>query len=326
MKTKQIAILGAGNLGVYLAALCASKGYDTTLCTQKIFDNNTIKVVYDNNKSFEHKIKISNTKDLRVYDCILITYPAHIVHQRLAEYNISAKTLLGWVPGSGDIRKYFSKYTNTIFILNRVPAICRLITQSEVLVSKKPQDLVFATINTDTTTNIWDLLHQLFTNKFLYCDKPELLALTTSNQLLHTARIYNLFKSGLTITCNKLFYGDWTIEDSKILIKMSNDIQSVIHEKFNEYNQFVPSVLDYYEVTTAEALTNKLRGIPSLHAIKLPVLETSTGLYKLDVNSRYVAADFDCGLRTVKATLDKFEQPSTIIDTILAWFDAYIKN
>ena len=321
----KVAIIGAGNLGIYLCALYKNKGYDVTLFTDKEYTSNNIKIYSNGSMLYSEDIKISKSKSISNFDLCIITYPVHILRQRLSEYKISDRILIYYIIGEGDISSLLKGYKNKIVVFSRVPAISRLIDQNSANVNVKEQDIVYTVLNGGNDTKIEAELNSVFDNRLLYCSNPAAITLTPTNQIIHTSRIYNLFKNNLHIDNDMYFYADWTDEDSQLLIAMSDEIHNCA--ELLHISDYVPEVLNYYQCNDYKELTQKIRSIKSLSKIKLPIIVSLDGdyKYKLNVKSRYVVSDFDFGLRSIKELLNKYDLKSDSTQMILDWFDKNVK-
>lgn len=224
MSDKKVAILGAGNIGIYLCALYRSKGYDVTLFTDKKFTSNNIKVITSEGLLYDENINISDSKTIEDFTSCIITYPVQVLRKRLSLYSISKDIDLYYIIGEGNVKSLFEGYSNRIAIFTRVPVISRLIDNNNVKVSIKDQELICTTLNCKDEYEIQKHLDEIFHSKMIYCPDYRVATLTPTNQVIHTSRLYNLFKDSTYTNLDKYFYADWTEEDSKLLIEMSDDI------------------------------------------------------------------------------------------------------
>lgn len=324
MKNKKVAILGAGNIGIYLCALYKSKGYSVTLLTDKTMIQKTIRVFTDDGLLYDENIEIPDSKTVDDFDMCIVTYPSHVLRRRLSEYSINKNATLYYIIGEGNIKSLFEGYSNKIAVFTRVPVISRLIDKNSVNVSVKDQSLIYTTLNCKNDIEIQQHLNEIYHNKMIYCEDSHVVTLTPTNQVIHTTRIYNLFRDSLLIDSDKYFYADWTDDDSKLLIEMSDEIHECA--KLLKIENYVPEVLPHYDCNNYKDLTKKIRSIKSLSEIRLPIIKTKNDRYYLDVESRYVESDFDFGLRAIKALLDKYNLKSDTVSAVLKWFDEVVKN
>ena len=91
---------------------------------------------------------------------------------------------------------------------------------------------------------------------------------TPSNPILHTARLYSLFKDSTFETpFSKMikFYGDWNDFASETLLKMDTELTKICEKLENfDLTEHVP-LNDYYESKTVKELTKKITTIKNWH-------------------------------------------------------------
>ena len=122
-------------------------------------------------------------------------------------------------------------------------------------------------------------------------------ALSNSNPILHTGRLYSMFhgRENEVFDHNILFYKEWTDEASQLLINMDAEFFHLLN-KLNVHS--LPTLLDYYESTDAVSLTRKIQSIPAFQTITSPMKQVEGG-WKVDFESRYFTEDFPYGLRWI---------------------------
>jgi len=95
-------------------------------------------------------------------------------------------------------------------------------------------------------------------------------ALANSNLLLHTARLYTLFKDYSPRTIYKetpLFYEDWDEKSSKLLITCDEEFQQ-IEARLPLVGEVIPPVLTHYDSTDSKSLICKLRPVGAFKGIQ----------------------------------------------------------
>ena len=142
-------------------------------------------------------------------------------------------------------------------------------------------------------------------------------SLSNSNPILHTGRLYSLFKDreNQVWDHNILFYREWTDDASRILIDMDTEffrLLDVLGVKG------IPTLLDYYESTDAASLTRKISSIPAFQNITSPMVQTEGG-WKADFGSRYFTEDFPFGLRWIKELSQNNNLETPVIDKVYDW-------
>lgn len=123
---------------------------------------------------------------------------------------------------------------------------------------------------------------------------------TNSNPILHPSRLYTLFSAwapGVYYPTRPLFYEDWTDEASHLLVKLDEELFSLL-DTLPVTPGFLTPILPYYESATPQALTRKIRSIASFRGITVPMEQHAQG-WQPQLGSRYFQEDFHFGLRYI---------------------------
>ncbi len=146
-------------------------------------------------------------------------------------------------------------------------------------------------------------------------------SLTNSNPLIHSSRLYCLWKDwhGEFFDRQIYFYREWNVFSSEILIACDSEFMEVVN-KLDLKNK-IPCLLDYYESIDAVSLTNKLQSIEAFLDVKAPMLKCEKGYYP-DINHRYFKEDVDFGIRLVKKLAVQYKVETPTIDKIIEWADS----
>ena len=80
----------------------------------------------------------------------------------------------------------------------------------------------------------------------------------------------------------------------------------------------IPPVLDYYESSDADSLTQKLRSIKAFQNIASPMKAVEGGFIP-DFSSRYFTEDFPYGMRFIVETAQKHHVSIPITENIYHW-------
>lgn len=145
-------------------------------------------------------------------------------------------------------------------------------------------------------------------------------SLTNSNPLLHTSRLYTMFggsNEGRAYPQMINFYEDWTEEASEVLIKMDEEFFDLL-KVLPVGEDYLPTILDYYESSDAESLTNKLSSISGFKGITSPMLQTDRGWIP-DYKSRYFTEDFPYGLKYIWMLAHENDISVPVIDKVYEW-------
>lgn len=146
--------------------------------------------------------------------------------------------------------------------------------------------------------------------------------LTPSNPILHTARLYAMFrdyKKGMTYPKNYLFYEEWTDDSSEMLLNMDQELQRLCETMPLDLSCVV-SLRKYYESPTIEKMTNKIKSITAFKGLTSPMIEKSDG-WVPDFQSRYFTADFCYGLKIIKDLGNLYDVKMPNINLVWKWYE-----
>lgn len=205
-----------------------------------------------------------------------------------------------------------------LFGFQRVPFISRVTEygQAANLLGYK-SSLAVAIENAEDKDALRNTLEKLFITPVSLLDSFYEVALSNSNPILHTGRLYTMFngREHEVFDHNILFYKEWTDEASQLLIDMDAEFFQLLN-KLNVHS--LPTLLDYYESTDAQSLTRKISSIPAFQTITSPMVEVEGG-WKADFGSRYFTEDFPFGLRWIRDIAKGYHISCPMIDMVYQW-------
>ena len=334
---KKICICGGGGLGHTCAAVLSSHdGIEVSLYTQRPNSWNTDFIVNAPDKQFKGRLfAISNNPEevISNADIILLCLPAFLVESTLVEIKpyLSSNAIVGSVVGNTGFflfaHKIFTETPIGLFAFQRVPYISRVVEYGKEasLLGYKDQ-LLMATENIVDKQGFCSLISNLFCTPTSLVDSFYEVTLSNSNPILHTGRLYSMWKDciGKVYDKNPLFYHDWTDEASNIIIQMDNEFSALL-EALKIPRTHLKTLLEHYEVVDAQTLTQKLKSIPSFATILSPMNEIDGGWIP-DFSSRYFTEDFPYGLSFIYdlAHLHNIKCPT--IDLVYNWGIDMINN
>lgn len=82
----------------------------------------------------------------------------------------------------------------------------------------------------------------------------------------------------------------------------------------------IKTLLEHYESTNREQLTNKIKSIKSFKGLKTPSIVNSRGKLEPDFDSRYFTADFTYGLDIILSFLDFVNVAHPHSTTVSNWY------
>lgn len=327
-----ITICGGGNLGHVVAGFfAAQKELNVSLLTTKPELWSQYLEVFDfKGKSYKGKLeRISSDPKVVIPDAdiVLVCLPGFAIYNVLCSIEpwLDKKTWVGTVVSSTgfffEAMKVLRK-NQPLFGFQRVPFISRIINYGHVAELKGyKESLRVAVEQAYNKEEIRATLERLFKTPTQLLDSYYEVSLSNSNPLLHTARLYTMWKDwepGIVYNNNPDFYSDWTVEAAELLIAMDEEFQSLL-KKIGLKENAIPTVLKYYESTDANSLTNKLHSIPAFKGLPSPMKLNKYGKYEPDFTSRYFTEDFPYGMRFIVETAQKYNMHLSLIEHVYDW-------
>lgn len=308
---------------------------EVNLYTNFKMNNREIEVYnQENKKLYSSKINLATNdmeKAIGNAEVIFCTVPSNVVPSIIGDIgkHIKENAYLIFMPGTGG-KEYISKakITKNITIagLQRVYSIARLKEKGRSVYMLGKKDRLFASaIPNNKSKDVSIILEKLFNIPCVCVNNYLAVTLTPSNPILHTSRLYAMFKKQEEYEKEILFYEEWDEESAKILFKCDDELRKICN-KLNKLNlEEVTSLKEYYESKTEEEFANKLKSIKSFKGIKAPMIK-SNGKYIPDYKSRYFTEDFPYGLLIIKgfATICNIDTP--MIDNIIKWVQAKLNK
>lgn len=336
----KICIVGGGNIGTYVAVYAKRKNCKVSLfVSDEAKFNKTISVEnLDASETYSAEIDCitSNLKlAMSGADVVFVTYPAFMFEkfakQILSE--ASAKTTLCFLPGTGGVEFVFSECIKNgarIFGLQRVPLVAHLKEYGKsVSVSGKRNCLCLGGINCGESEllEFSKLLEDFFETECEVSPNYLCVTLTPSNPILHTSRLFSLFRDyheGKVYKRNFLFYEEWSDDASEILFLCDAELQAIcrkieIASSHRLDLSKVVSLVKHYESASPEQLTQKMRSIKSLKGLSSPMKKAEHGWIP-DFSSRYFSADFPYGLKILIEIGKIFDVATPSMNLIWDWF------
>ncbi len=329
---KNICIIGAGNIGIAAAVdISQNESYSVTLLSShannlsniftKIDPLNDEKIVSKKiNVTDDYNIALSNS------DLVIVAIPSFLIKDvlsRVAEYK-NIKMIL-FLPGYGGGKEFYCNRLRErgclIAGVDRSPYVARLIDKYTVKASTK-QHIRIAVLKNKPTEELCKFIESLFAVPCGVISNYLAVTFTPSNPILHTSRLYSLFKDADFDTCFSRmikFYSEWDDFASKILFEMDEELKKLCNSFPNIDLSDVILNSVYYESETPQLLTKKITSIQSLSSIDAPMVKKEN-TYFIDGDSRYFKEDFMCGLSNLKcfAVIAGIKTP--YIDTVLMWY------
>lgn len=328
----KICVIGGGNIGTAIAAIMSHNGNDVFIKSSNPLDWSK-KIEYVDslkNATFKATIKAvtDNPEAVKGMDLVFITVPSFLLKKVIDDISpyLSKHTAIGVVPGTGGVEfitKGLIDSGYTVFGFDRVPCISRLNSYGKSVVAMKKDSVRLAAFPALRTDELSILMQKLFDIECYPLKNYLTVTLTPSNPILHTARLYALYQQAspnFNWDRNILFYEDWDMLSSKIMISCDEELQKICKAMPElQLDEVIPLVI-HYESPDAEVMTKKISGIKAFKGITSPMIEKE-GRYVMDYESRYFTEDFPYGLCIIKSFANILSVPVPTIDLILQWFE-----
>lgn len=328
----KITIIGGGNIGTLLAAEFSAKGFETFIYSSRHNGKHQIKVYdKDDNHIFtSNDIHVTNDIKLAISGAkfVFVTYPPELFNKLSFELDgkLDNGTYLGIVPGSGGAEFAFKNLVNQgikLFGLQRVHSIARVKNEAKsVYMLGRKESIFISVFKNDCAEIIKEFLESSLEIPCYILDNYLTITLNPSNQILHTSRLFSLFKNYRfenTYPENILFYETWDDESSDLLIKCDEELQLLC--KKIQYNLIdVKSLKDHYESHTVHDMTEKISNIPAFKGLTSPMKQNDDGRWIPDFKSRYFSSDFSFGLKIIIDLTELYNIPSEHLHMIWNWF------
>ena len=256
---------------------------EVNLYTNFKMNNREIEVYnQDDEKLYSSKINLA-TDDMKKAignaEVIFCTVPSNVVPSIICDIgkHIKENAYLIFMPGTGG-KEYISKAkikkNITIAGLQRVYSIARLKEKGKsVYMLGKKEKLFVSAITNNKSKEVSIILEKLFNIPCVCVNNYLAVTLTPSNPILHTSRLYAMFKEQEKYEKEILFYEEWDEESSRILFECDDELRKICN-KLDKLNlEEVVSLKEYYESKTEEKFANKLKSIKSFKGIKAPMIK-----------------------------------------------------
>lgn len=321
-----ICICGGGSLGHVCAAVIASKGGSVNILSGHPDKwSAAVEAADPDGKTFKGPIAKVSSNPAEVakgQDIILLCVPGYLIEKTLQDIKpCIGNAVVGSVVSSTGFFFFAHRILGPdakLFGFQRVPYIARVkeYGKSANLLGYK-SSLLAAVENVPDTEAFRKTLQELFLTPVALADNFYQVSLTNSNPILHTGRLYTMFKGKETevFPKNILFYEEWTDAASQTLIDMDAEFFGLL-DKLGVTG--IPTLLDYYDSTDAASLTRKLSTIPAFQGITSPMKQV-TGGWVADFGSRYFTEDFPFGLRWIKELAEQNNISTPVIDRVYDW-------
>ncbi|MEY2502874.1 MAG: opine dehydrogenase [Verrucomicrobiota bacterium] len=237
---------------------------------------------------------------------------------------VSSKIWIGAFPGTHGFDWLASRIFGgavKVFGLQRAPYVCRILEYGKrvSLLGTRPEVFLGAHPVAEAASlarHLGSWLHLRFRTV------PNYLAITMcpGNTAFHTARLFALFggwRIGQQLEKRPRFYEDWDDPASTWYLALDNEVQRLCAALPLDLST-VTSVPRHYGIQTVSELTRRIRTLPALRGIEVPMQQDTSG-WVPDYNHRFFQEDVLAGLAVWRGVADLAKVPTPAIDAILKW-------
>lgn len=329
----KITIVGGGNLGTLMACALAYRGSEVIIHTSRPekFSKELETFTRDGQLLYKGTIKkaTSDWKEaIEEAELIWITLPPQTFFEAAnnIEPYVKKEQMIGIVPGAGAAEFAFRPLLEKgikFFGLARVPSIARLkeYGKSVYMLGAAPE-LLIGSIPAKNAKEICEAIQHLFQINCRPVPNYLNVAFTPSNPVLHTSRIYAMFKDylpGNHYPQNELFYEEWTIDGAEVLLNCSDELQQLC-KAIPMDMRYVESMQSRHNIRTPEELAAKISSLDRLKGLYSPVVRDEIG-YVPDFNSRCFVSDFPFGIKIMIEVARLFQVATPTMDMIWKWYE-----
>lgn len=331
-----ICICGGGNLGHVVSGYLGTKTEINVgvLTRHPEHWSKKLEITLPNNSTVYGKLTVVTRKPSEIIpqaDIVLLCLPGMYIRSEIEEIKpyLKPTAIVGSIVSSTGF--FFQTHeiipNQPTFGFQRVPFIARTEEyghKAHLLGFKSSLNVVIE--NTSNIDGLRSLLEKLFDTPVNLLDSFYEVSLSNSNPLLHTSRLYTMWKDwheGVYYSEQSLFYEDWTVSTAQLYIDMDNEFQHLL-QVLGVRKGAIPPVLEYYESHNAESLCNKIKSIPAFKGIKSPMIQKAQGWIP-DIHSRYFTEDFGYGLKYIYQLCQQHHLTTPNINKVYEWGNNIIK-
>lgn len=332
----KICVVGGGNLGHYIVAKLGNKHEVSVLTRGATNWTEEITAEDISGKRFSGKVyQASNNPEEVITDreIVFITWPTHIVAEKMCtiEKYIKSGVVVCFCPGYGGKEFICKDLIEKGVILTgtqRVFSSTKVLEQGKRVQCIDNRPLIqISSIPLSALEMCRQMLEELFEKPCVAYDNYLNISFTPSNPVLHTSRLYSLFKEykkGMVYDTHFPFYSNWSDEASEILLKCDDELQDICVTMSSINIDGVKSLRDHYEIDAVEGksdverMTKKIRSLKFLKDFA-PMVKNEKG-YIPDLSARYFKEDFAFGLNVIANFAEILGVKTPQMKEILAWY------
>ncbi len=318
---KKVMICGLGAVGHSIAATINAQQIDVLISKE-----HEVKEIHAKQLGLGNKIDnvyTYETIEKIDHDVLIISLPYRfkITVSKEILSKVSEKTTIIIIPANQGILSYFPKEIKKypLVLFERVPHISRVDEYGKtvnVFGTKEVMNISFVNgADKDKVAKLFPLVKEMIVH-----DNQMDISLITSNAVIHSCRVYELYEENDNYDQTVRFYYDWTDRSSELYIKLEQEVFNLIDE-IEKVNQMK---LDYYDMLThfgvdknnptSQALTTKIVNNKSFQPITF-YAKDSADL----AQNRYVVDDMVIGMRLYLKLGEKYNVKMPTFELLFDW-------
>lgn len=331
MELRKICICGGGNIAHALAAVLGARpGLDVCVLTRRPLQwRRHVHAIYRDELEVVGTLRRVSAEASEVVpgaNVVLIALPSFAraeVLERIRPY-LDPGACVGAIPAPGgfdwEARSILGP-ERCIFGFHRTPYLCRTVEYgSTVGISGVAPEMFLAARPARQTSELARVLQAALNIPIVPAANFLTLTLTPTNPVVHPVGLYALFREwrpGMEYDRVPCFYDEWSNEASEVFLACDEEIQATCARLPMDLSRVVP-IRRHYSVSSADELTRRIRGIPALHGIRVPMVPTESG-WVPDVSSRWFTEDVACGTVVIRAVAEIAGVATPTLDAVIGW-------
>ena len=328
----KVTIIGGGNLGTLLGASFADKGHDVIIHTSKPEKFSKVLEAYSKDDELLYSGTIVKATDdwkeaVEGAEVIWITFPPQMFEETAAKMEpyVKAGQMIGMIPAAGGAEFAFKSIIDKgiiFFGVARVPSIARVKEYGKSAYQLGPApEIVIGSIPAKASKEICEKVQSMYSMNCRPVPNYLAVAFTPSNPILHTSRLYGLFKDylpGNHYPRNELFYENWSVDSAEVFLDCSDELQQLCKAIPMDLRD-IESMQARHHIRTPEELARRICSLDRLKGLYSPVVRDDIG-YMPDFTSRYFVSDFPYGIKIMIEVADLFDVPTPTMDKVWEWY------
>lgn len=332
----KICVVGGGNLGHYIVAKLGSSNQVSVYTSRPEAWGKCIEARDISGKIFcgqIHKVSSNPQEVLQDAELIFVTWPTHILSCKVNELEpyVDGNKWICLCPGYGGKEFICNKLVEKgvhLMGTQRVFSSTKILEYGKIVecIDNRPR-IQIGTIKSEDKELGRQMLFELFQKECVVYPNYMNITLTPSNPVLHTSRLFSLFKDyeeGIVYPTYYKFYSEWDDASSDVLLKCDEEVQAICSVLPQLDMRGVKSLREHYQIEDVEGCTSDIermtKKIKSLKFLKdlAPMRAVEKG-YIPDLEARYFLEDFQFGLQVIIEFATILNTEKKQMEEIMSW-------